>query len=295
MDGVKAKGLKQGSIFRKIIVIIVSCAIMGLGMNLFTIPNNLAPGGLAGLATALAEVIPVLSIGALTFIGNLIVLIFALRMFGWKSLLLMLFTSVCYSGAIDLFGYLGAQNWIPTDDLLLASALGGAMIGIGVGLLFIEKLSTAGTDTITLMVGQKFPEFPSGTLMVCVDAFVVIVAVIIFGEIEIALYSFVCIFVMGRVIDAIAHGVDYAKVLLIITNKPEEIVDVLCNKQNRGVTELPAKGAFSKVNKTILLTVAHRNDASMTLKTVREIDPRAFIILYNATEVRGEGFKPLDQ
>lgn len=292
------KVLKKDSIIRKIIVIIVSCAIMGLGMNLFTVPNNLAPGGLAGLATALAA-IPImpswLSIGVLTFIGNAIVLLFALRVFGWKSLLLMLFTSVCYSGSIDLFGYLDAQEWIPTNDLLLASALGGAMIGIGVGLLFIEKLSTAGTDTITLMLGQKFPQFPSGTLMVCIDAFVVIVAVIIFGEIEIALYSFVCIFVMGRVIDAIAHGVDYAKVLLIITNKPEEIVDELCNRQNRGVTELPAKGAFTKVPKTILLTVAHRNDASQTLKAVRAIDPKAFIILYNATEVRGEGFKPLDQ
>ena len=282
----------KGSIVRKIFVILISCAVMGLGMNLFTVPNNLAPGGIAGLATALAQIIP-LSIGTITLIFNALILIFALRMFGFKSMLLVIFASVAYSGFIDLFGIIIPEGY--TGDILLAAALGGAMIGLGVGFMFIENISTAGTDMITLMLKKKLPQLPSGSLMVSVDAMVVIIAVIIFKEIEIALYSFVCIFVMGRVIDAMAHGVDYAKVLLVITNKPEEIEDVLCNEYNRGVTELPARGGFTKLNKTMLLTVARRTEVAQTLKVVRSIDNHAFIILYNATEVHGEGFKPLDQ
>lgn len=282
--------INKDSIWWKLLVILVSCVVMAAGMNLFTIPNNLAPGGMAGLATALAEIIP-LSIGAITLICNIIVLIFALITFGFKPLLLVIFASVAYSASIDLLGIV-----LPgyTGDILLASVLGGAMIGMGVGLMFTVGVSTAGTDMVTRLIRRKFPQLQSGTLMIAVDAIVVIVAVIVFGEIEIALYSFVTIFVMGRVIDAIMHGVDYAKILLIITNKPDDIESVLCNEFNRGVTEIPAKGGFTKEEKTMLMTVARRSEVSQTLKVVRSVDERAFVILYNATEVRGKGFKDLE-
>lgn len=282
--------INKDSIWWKLLVILVSCVVMAAGMNLFTIPNNLAPGGMAGLATALAEIIP-LSIGAITLICNIIVLIFALITFGFKPLLLVIFASVAYSASIDLLGIV-----LPgyTGDILLASVLGGAMIGMGVGLMFTVGVSTAGTDMVTRLIRRKFPQLQSGTLMIVVDAIVVIVAVIVFGEIEIALYSFVTIFVMGRVIDAIMHGVDYAKILLIITNKPDDIESVLCNEFNRGVTEIPAKGGFTKEEKTMLMTVARRSEVSQTLKVVRSVDERAFVILYNATEVRGKGFKDLE-
>ncbi len=282
--------INKDSLWWKLLVILVSCIVMAAGMNLFTIPNNLAPGGMAGLATALAEIIP-LSIGAITLICNIIVLIFALITFGFKSLLLVIFASVAYSASIDLLGYV-----LPgyTGDILLASVLGGAMIGLGVGLMFTVGVSTAGTDMVTRLIRRRFPQVQSGMLMIAVDAMVVIVAVIVFREIEIALYSFVTIFVMGRVIDAIMHGVDYAKILLIITDNPKDIENVLCNEFNRGVTEIPAKGGFTKTDKTILMTVARRSEVSQTLKVVRSVDERAFVILYNATEVRGKGFKELE-
>ncbi|MEG1559844.1 MAG: YitT family protein [Clostridia bacterium] len=281
------KKLKLPPLTLDILYTLIGCVVMGAGMNIFTIPNNIAPGGLSGLSTAIHQLIPEVPIGIITFGFNIIVLIFALKMFGFKSMWRVIFSSVTYAAAIDLLSFLPGY----TDDLLLSAVLGGAMIGLGLGLLFMRNMSTAGTDMITLMLKKKFPSLQRGTIMICVDAAVVLIAVIIFKDIKVALYSGVTIFCCGKVVDAIMHGIDYAKVLLIITDKPSEIEHLICNELGRGVTELPAKGGFTKENKTILMTVARRREVYETLHMIRKIDNRAFIVLHNATEVHGEGFK----
>ena len=169
--------------------------------------------------------------------------------------------------------------------------MGGGFMGVGLGLLLIRGISTGGTDLIGLMLFKMRPGFSMGQLLMAIDTLVVLFAVIVFRDIEVALYSFVALFVTSKTIDAIQEGVDHAKVIYIVTDKEQELLDRIAQEMGRGVTVLPARGGFTGKDKTVLMTIARRNEVSMTLQAVRAIDPRAFTIISDATEVHGEGFK----
>jgi uncharacterized membrane-anchored protein YitT (DUF2179 family) len=270
--------------------IFLGCVIMALGMVIFTIPNNLAPGGVSGLATAVAHVLPV-NVGFLTLIFNVPVLVVSLIMFGWRSVVRTVFATLAFSVSIDV---LMPVMFTYTNNVLLASVVGGVLIGAGVGILFIRGITTGGTDMITMILRKPFPQLQAGSLMIIIDSVVVLIAVFIFGDIEIALYSAITIFVAGKVIDAIMQGMDFAKIILIITDRQKEILDELTRNLGRGVTEMPARGGFTGKDKSMLLTVARRSEIAATLRAVKKIDPESFVILYNATEVHGEGFKEIN-
>jgi uncharacterized membrane-anchored protein YitT (DUF2179 family) len=263
---------------------------MALGMVIFTIPNNLAPGGVSGLATALAHVLPI-NVGFLTLIFNVPILIVGLVMFGWRSVVRTVFATLMFSVSIDV---LSPVMFTYTNNVLLASVVGGVLIGAGVGILFIRNITTGGTDMITMILRKPFPQLQAGSLMIVIDSVVVLIAVFIFGDIEIALYSAITLFVAGKVIDAIMQGVDFAKIILIITDRQKDILDELTRNLGRGVTEMPARGGFTGKDKSMLLTVARRSEIAATLRAVKKIDPESFVILYNATEVHGEGFKEIN-
>lgn len=271
-------------------VILFGNLLMALGMVVFTIPNNLAPGGVSGLATAIGYVTK-LPVGALTFAFNVPILLIAWRMFGFKSLAKTLIASVVFSVLIDLL-----RPYLPTytNNILLASVLGGALIGAGVGVAFSRGITTGGTDMVTMILRRPFPHIPAGTLLMLIDAMVIVIAVIIFKDIEVALYSGVAIFVQGKVIDAIMQGLDFAKVVMIITAKPKEVLAALSSENDRGVTAFEVRGGYTGEKKEMLMTVVRRSEVSRTLQIVKRIDPKAFTILHNATEVRGEGFKGYD-
>ncbi|MCE5235363.1 MAG: YitT family protein [Clostridiaceae bacterium] len=264
--------------------------LMALGMVIFTIPNNLAPGGVSGLATAIGYVTK-LPIGALTFTFNVPILLIAWRMFGIKSLAKTICASIVFSLLIDLL-----RPYLPTytNNILLASILGGALIGAGVGVAFSRGVTTGGTDMVSLILRRPFPQIPAGTLLMIIDAVVIVIAVIIFRDIEVALYSGVAIFVQGKVIDAIMQGLDFAKVVMIITVHPQEVTAAVSQETERGVTEFEVRGGYTGEKKAMLMTVVRRSEVSRTLHIVKQVDPKAFTILHNATEVRGEGFKGYD-
>lgn len=270
--------------------VLFGCLLMALGMVVFTIPNKLAPGGVSGLATAIGYVTN-LPVGALTFSFNVPILLIAWRMFGFKNLVKTIAASVVFSLLIDLL-----RPYMPvyTNNILLASILGGALIGAGVGVAFSRGITTGGTDMITMILRKPFPQIPAGTLLMIIDAIVILIAVIIFKDIEVALYSGVAIFVQGKVIDAIMQGLDFAKVIMIITGKPKEIIAALSEATERGVTEFEVRGGYTGEKKAMIMTVVRRSEVSTAIKIVKQTDPGAFTILHNATEVRGEGFKEYD-
>lgn len=267
--------------------LILGIPCMAAGMAVFTIPNNLAPGGVSGLATALAQLIP-LPVGLLSLIINIPVFLIAWRMFGWRSLTLTMIATLSFSVCLDfftprLYAYMGNR--------LLASVYGGVIMGAGMGLLFTRGITTGGTDLICMILRKPLPHLQAGSLLFIIDAVVVIFAVLIFRDVEVALYSSVAIFLQGKVIDAIMQGLDHAKVIMIISDKCEAIRAVLVDENGRGATMFAATGAYSGANKNMLMTVAHRGELNKTLKTAKLIDPSAFIIVHDATEVHGEGFK----
>lgn len=277
--------------------IIFGCMIMAFGMVMFTIPNNIAPGGLSGLATALSYLISEtvgvsIGVGILTFAMQVPIIIIAMKVFELKALITTVITAVAYSGSIELVSLI-PNLYTHTDNLLLAAVMGGAAIGLGVAILFMRGLATGGTDTVSMVLRVKFPRIRAGSLMMTVDAVVVLVAVIIFGDIEVALYSGISIFVMGKVIDAVMQGFDYARVFFIITDRAEAILHALAEEMGRGVTEIRVRGGYTHEDKKMLMTVARKGEVSLTLKLIKRVDPGAFLIMFNATEVIGKGFKDI--
>ncbi|MDL2257778.1 YitT family protein [Eubacteriales bacterium OttesenSCG-928-K08] len=269
------------------VLIVLGSALTALGLAVFTIPNNIAPGGLSGISTALAHVTG-LSVGVLTLLLNIPLLIIAWKQLGIKMLSKTIFATVLLSVLTDLFSV-----FIPpyTNDKLLAALFGGGVTGIGMGLLLARGISTGGTDLIGLMLYRKKPSLSMGQLLLLIDAVVVLFAVIVFRNIDVALYSVVTLTVASKVIDMLQQGADHAKVIYIITKRPEAILQKIATELGRGITVLPAKGGFSGEDKSMLMTIARRNEIAQTLQIIRTLDPDAFTILSDATAVYGEGFK----
>lgn len=261
--------------------------LVAFAIAVFTVPNDIAPGGVSGMATALASVTPI-RVGVWTLLLNVPLLLTAWRALGPRALTMTLLATVMLSVFID-----GIDTLLPgyTNNPLLAAVFGGAVSGLGVGILFLRGISTGGTDLAALLLRRVFPNVPTGTLLLLVDAGVVVFAVCIFRDIEVALYSAITIWVSSKVIDALAQGVDYAKVIYTVTDRGEEVSRALNEHTDRGTTLLPAQGGYTGSDKQMVVTVTRRSVLSQTLRLIREADPNAFTFVMDSTEVHGEGFK----
>ena len=265
---------------------VVGSALVGLSLSMFTIPNDIAPGGVSGLSTALAYITPI-RVSIWNLMLNVPLLLCAWKLLGPRSLAMTLIATLLLSVFIDLTALLPMY----TSNALLASIFGGALSGLGVGLLFLRGISTGGTDLLALMMKKPFPNLPSGTMLLVIDACVVVFAVLIFRDIDVALYSTIAILVSSKVIDALAEGVDYAKVIYTVTDRGDEVTNVLNTYTDRGTTIIPAVGGYTRGEKQVVLTVTRRNVLAQTLKLIHQADPKAFTFVMDSTEVHGEGFK----
>lgn len=267
--------------------IVVGSALVACGLTLFTIPNDIAPGGVSGLATALASVAP-LSVGVWTLVLNVPLIALGWWKLGLKPLVKTIVATLLLSLLIDAF-----TEVIPpyTSNPLLAAVLGGVLCGAGMGFIFLRGASTGGTDLVSMLLNRAFPDISMGTLLLCVDAAVVVFAVCVFRDIEVALYSIVTIFVTSKTIDTIMQGADHAKVIYVVTEHGEEMLPVLAKEIERGVTVVPAEGGYTRRQKQLLTIVTRRNTLTQTVRLVRSLDEGAFLFITDATEVLGEGFK----
>lgn len=261
--------------------------LVALAIAVFTVPNDIAPGGVSGLATALAYLSPI-SVGVWALLLNVPLLLAAWRMLGLRSLGLTLLATVLLSAFIDLFGTL-----LPgyTNNELLAAVAGGVLSGLGIGILFLRGVSTGGTDLLALLLHRFFPNIRSGLMLLLIDAAVVGIAVLVFRELEVALYSAITIYISSKVIDALAQGVDYAKVIYVVTSRGAEVSQALNKHTDRGTTLVQARGGYTGDDKQLVITVTRRNVLAQTLRIIKQADPAAFTFVTDSTEVHGEGFK----
>ncbi len=270
-----------------VVFTIIGTALVGAALSVFIEPNDIAPGGVSGLAIALAYITPI-RVSIWTLALNIPLLLCAWRILGKRSLIFTLISTVLLSVFIDL-----SAAFLPayTNNPLLAACCGGVVTGLGIGMLFLRGISTGGTDLLALLLKRVFPNIPSGTLLMIIDATVVAIAVLIFRDIEVALYSAITIFISSKLIDAMAQGVDYAKVIYVVTDRGDKVTEVLNTYTDRGSTIIPAIGGYTKDNKQVVITVTRRNVLSQTLRLIKQTDPAAFTFVMDSTEVHGEGFK----
>ena len=270
---------------------LVSVILMGVAMLVFTVPNHIVPGGVSGLSTAVAELVP-LKVGTVNFILSVIIEGMGCLNFGVKFVMRSLIISTGLSIFLNIF-----EGMIPayTSDPLVAAIAGGAMFGVSCGILLGRGISSGGTDTITLIIKKYFPHVSVGKTLMLTDAIVVLVSTIIFKNIDVAIYSAFTIFCSGQVVDKIVVGMDVAKLIYVITDSPEKIQNHLVEKMDLGVTVLTGKGGFSQTEKGVLMLAVRRPMFSAVLRVVKQLDVNSFVIVQDASEVWGEGFKEHNQ
>ena len=219
---------------------------------------------------------------------NIPLMIAAWRKLGPRAIFYTLVATLLLSFFIEI-----GERFLPkySSDTLVASLMGGVVSGLGMGMLFIRGISTGGTDLLALILKKLLPNLPTGTLLMFVDATVVVIATLIFRDFDVAIYSAITIYVCSKVIDTLTQGVDYAKVIYTVSSHGEEIARALNENTDRGSTLIPAFGGYTGESKQIVMTVTRRSVVAQTLRLIRQTDPKSFSFVMDSTEVHGEGFR----
>ena len=268
------------------IYILIGCMFMGIGTSLFLLPNQLSSGGFSGIATIVYYLLNV-PLGVTILVLNIPLFILAFFKIGREILIKSIAGTILLSTFIDLF-----EKFQPlTSDRLLASIYGGITIGLGLGLILKAGGSTGGTDLLSYITRTYKSTIKVSDVIVIVDIVIVGLNVFFFREIEIGLYSAIAIYIVGKMIDLIFEGVNFAKMIFIVSNKYKEIAKGIGDELGRGSTGVYAKGMYNREKKMMLLCVVSRNEVGKIKQITREIDSKAFIIISNAREVLGKGFK----
>lgn len=261
-------------------------ALIAISIDLFLLPNQLSVGGFSGIGT-IGYYLFNIPVGTITFILNIPLFVLALIKNGKKFFLDSLIGTIFLSLFLNLFEGVSTVTY----SGFLACIYGGIISGIGTSIVLNANASTGGSDLLAQIVKSYKPEVKTGSIITFFDACVVILSTIVFGEVEIGLYSAIAIYVMGKVIDIFFEGIDFAKMLIIISPNYQKISDEINKKIRRGTTAIYGKGMYSEEEKKILLCVASRREVREIRKIIKEIDKNAFLVITNAREVYGEGFK----
>ena len=180
-------------------------------------------------------------------------------------------------------------------DPMLASVFGGALIGLSLGMVFLQGATTGGADLIARLLKLRFGHLPMGTLVMAVDLVVIALAALAFHSLSSALYGLVSLYISSLVIDRVLYGLDNAKVAYIISDRPQEIIRSISTELDRGVTILRGAGAWSGEAKDVLMCAFKQKQIVALKRAVKETDPSAFLIVCDAHEVLGQGFHSYHQ
>lgn len=274
-------------------LIILGALIYSAGINCFTAPNDIAPGGIGGLATVISFLSGhKLGIGLIFGLINIPLVIAGFIRLGRP---LMLRTLLAVTVATLATDYLSGFFPIYVGDRIIAAVFGGVLIGSGLGLVYLRDGTTGGTDIINKLIQKAKPHLSLGSIMMITDAFVVVVSIFAFGNLESGLYAIIAIFVSGRVMDVILYGGREGKVVLIFSEKSEEIGQAIISSISRGATFLKAQGVYTHTDKNVICCAVHKNEYVKLKRIVKEIDEHSFIITATADEVLGKGFLGIDQ
>jgi uncharacterized membrane-anchored protein YitT (DUF2179 family) len=267
----------------ELVAITMGTAVMALGINAFNIANNLAEGGVTGVAILLK-----LSMdwdpGLTSMIVNLPLLVLGWRVLGVRSLVYTIWGTACLS----LFLWLGGRFRFPLDDLLLAALAAGVAVGAGLGIVFRFGGTTGGVDIIARVLQKRFG-WKVGRTMFFADV-CVIGASLLFLRLEQAMYTVVAVFVGTRIIDLVQDAAYSARAMTIVSGRADEIARRIMEDLGRGVTRLRGQGAYTGTERTVLLAVVGRSELTRAKRLVLAADPAAFISIGVASEVLGEGF-----
>lgn len=280
---------KTEEVLKDLVCFAAGSCIYAVSVNAFTSPNNIAPGGVTGISIMVNHLVG-WPIGMFSLLLNIPIFIWAIVEIGYKLVGKTMIATVFVSVAIDLI-----HRIIPAyhGDQMLAAIFGGVLEGIGLSLVFIRGGTTGGTDLVARLLGRRLHHLSMGKLMFGVDLTIVLTSAWVYHSIESALYAGIAIFVSTQLIDVILYGTDIGtgKILFIMSAKNDEIAQEILTDVDRGVTVLKSRGAYSGREGEVLLCAVRRYEVVKVKEIVRSHDSEAFIIVGDAGEISGEGFR----
>lgn len=282
----KEEKARVKQILKEIIGTIVGSFIMAVGIALFLLPNQLSSGGITGIATITYYLLKI-PMGTVIMAINIPLFLFSGYKIGKAFFIKSIIGTISLSFFIDILDKIEPL----TNDRFLACVYGGIIIGIGTAILLKENSSTGGSDLISYIAKKYNPTIRTSNIILIIDFIIICLNMLFFKEIEIGLYSAIAIYLMGKIIDILFEGIYFTKMMIIISDKSEEIAKNIENEIKRGTTGIYGKGMFTNKEKLILMCVAPRKDIAKIKLMARKIDANSFIIITNSREVLGQGFK----
>ena len=304
-------------------MIVLGCALLAAGYVLFISPYNIVPGGVYGAGIVLHNIFPNIQVGTFGYMFDIVLLIMAFIAFGPRFGSKTVVAALLTPGLMNLFTYLvyptkeamdaldpsqllgGVLNM--SDHLMLTTIVGAVVLGIGVGLVVKEQATTGGTDIVAMML-QKYCKmtFSSGVLLA--DSLVVLAGLLVIGcglgtggdvandAWQLPLYSLIAIYISSRVLAYMLDGASYDRIIFIITSHHnEEFRKYILEEMDRSGTYIKTSGMYTNAEKEMIFLVVPRHELTKVQRAVREYDPKAFMVVANAYNTFGEGFKPMPE
>ena len=274
-------------ILKDIIFSIIGCIFISAGIVFFLLPLKISAGGFSGIATITYYLFN-LKLGTVIWILNIPLLIIGFFRIGKYFFFKTMFATWLLSFCINFFENMNL--FLNIDDILLSAIYGGVIIGIGTTCIFKANNSTGGTELLIQIILSYKDNIKVSKLLIIIDSIIVGLNLIVFKQIEIGLYSFIVIFLNSKIVDLFIEGVNFTKVVYIISDKTMEISNKILNELDRGATGIYGKGMYKNKDKLILMCVIKKRDLIRLKEIVRSIDNAAFMIISDAIDVYGLGF-----
>lgn len=270
------------------LIITLGAIFFAVGFVWFYQPNGIASGGVTGIAQLINHIFPFIPVGTSVIVLNIPLFILGWRLIGGKLLIGSLWAMFISSVIIDAITPL--PFWQAMDPML-ASIFGGISMGLSLGLIIQQGSTTGGSDLLARLLKLKLAWLPMGKLLLIIDAIVIVAVAIAFRTLNAMLYGIVAMYIASLVMDGVLYGLDNAKVAYIISDHNDEINRILVHDLDKGVTIIPGFGGYSGAEKKVLMCAFKQKEIAVIKAAVKEADPDAFLIVCNAHEVLGEGFR----
>ncbi|MDR0367779.1 MAG: YitT family protein [Bacteroidales bacterium] len=295
---------KRKKAVKSYLQIVIGSLIVATAYVFFITPHKIIPGGVYGVSiilhyktVGLFDFLPNgLPIGTTALFFNVPLVMIAYKVFGVGSLSRTVVTFVSTAVFVDVLAFFTPDNRLIealSDDILLSCIFGSAILGFGVAMIFRAGGTSAGTDVVAKIL-TKYTQIPVGYTLILVDSLIVVLGLIAFGDWKIPLYSLFTVFVYGKAVDIFMQGLSFDKAVFIISDKNKEIAEKIINKLHRGGTFFHGKGMYNGTEKDVIFTVVGNRQVVALREIIRQIDPKAFITILNATEIMGEGFRSIE-
>lgn len=270
------------------LIITAASVLYGIGVSLFLDPNNLAPGGVTGIAVIVNRLTGI-ETGTLYLVINIPIVLLGVWKFGIRFIVSTAYAIFATSLFTNFFSGYGAV----TTEPLLAALVGSVLLAVGIGMIFKAGATTGGTDILIKILRLKYKHIKTGMLFLMMDVVIVSISGIVFRDFNTAMYAMIAVAVTGKVLDVVLYGADGAKLIYVISSEPERIAKRILEEVDIGITFLSGRGGYSREEKQVIMCVARTQQGPQIEEIVKEEDPSAFLIVSSANEIYGEGYKDI--